>query len=239
MIAQAPNNSCLWKAWSHHPSDHNVCMPEAFWRSPPENKWNEKSSAHLGFPESGCLLAQFCARPFQFVQAGFHTVHPAGELPDVILVTCPLRESPFQLTERHVEGQQSVPRSWGGVCPGHPTRRKCTGQSGKGRLGLAYQSWVPGLQFQEAKDIWVQVPRQKVGLDIKPGASTPVTGDAGISFRAQLGEIPPVSETFYGAKQDSRQGENQYLTPSMWAGHSGEKEKELIKEGRTEQEQAW
>lgn len=34
---------------------------------------------------------------------------------------------------------------------------------------------------------------------------------------------------FYGAKQNSGQGENQYLTPSMWAGRWGEREKELIK----------
>lgn len=99
-MAQAPNNFLLCKARSH------VYTTEAFWRSPPENNWKEKSRAHLGFPESSCLLPQFCARPFQFVQAGFHTVHPTGKLPDIILVTCPLRESSFQLTERDVEGHR-------------------------------------------------------------------------------------------------------------------------------------
>lgn len=152
MIAQAPNNFLLCKARSYHPSDHMFARRRHSEEAPPENNWNEKSSAHLGFPESSYLLAQFCARPFQFVQADFHTVHPTGKLPDVILVTCPLRESSFQLTERYVEGQQSAQRSWGGACPGHSTRRKCTRRSGRGRLGLAYPSWVSGKQFQEARD---------------------------------------------------------------------------------------
>lgn len=72
--------------------------------------WDRNSTSHLGLSESGCFLAQLRALPFRLIETGFRAIHPAGKLSDVILVTCPLRKSSFELTERYLKGQQSVLR---------------------------------------------------------------------------------------------------------------------------------
>lgn len=77
------------------------------------------SVSNLGLPKSGHFLPQLCVLSLRLAQAAFHPVHPAGELPHVVLVTCPLRERSFQLTER---GKRQYP-GWlslgSDVCPVH------------------------------------------------------------------------------------------------------------------------
>lgn len=74
-------------------------------KKPVRDTWNLKSSSNLGFAECSHFFPKLRTLPFGFIEAGFHPLHPAGKLSDVILIACPFRKSSFKLTERELKGK--------------------------------------------------------------------------------------------------------------------------------------
>lgn len=94
------------------------------------------------------------------------------------------------MTERDVEGHRLYREAGMVSALATPPAESAQGdQEGVG-LGWPIKAGYLANIVSGGQDSEVQDPRQKVGLDIKPGVSTPIPGDAGSTFRAQQGEIP-------------------------------------------------
>lgn len=101
---------------------------------------------HLGFSESRCFLPQFCGLSLRFTQAGFHAIHPTGKLPDIVLITGPLGESSFQLTEKTTVCTEKPHQSGSIPASAHSPCRRSTHRAGQRglRVGCAASLNHPG-----------------------------------------------------------------------------------------------
>lgn len=200
----APNRFLLCRALSHHPGHRVFCVPAALRRSPSGNSRNLQCSPHLGLAQSGRFVPQFRVLPFCFTQAGFHAVHPTGELPNVVLIACPLGERSLELTERYLQGQQSTLRSLVSAIPGwcvpYPLHPQEVCVWARTALGLGCPGWLGQIKSGSLASIASGSqgqlnPGQQVESGtghMKPGVRNQAPGDTGKGFRAQPGEVQGV-----------------------------------------------